>query len=122
MLVGEECEQERNLPTAVNEKKNRIEIRWDKSSLEINRWFLEKRKTMDSVQIRERIHEYIDQADERFLTLVNGMINADKDQDFWDGLDPNIQASIDSALAQSEQDKGRPHKEEMREVIAKHQK
>ena len=77
---------------------------------------------MDNTQIRQRIHDYVDQADERFLTLVNGMINADKDQDWWDDLHPNVQASIDRALAQSEQGEGRTHKEVMREMRAKYEK
>jgi predicted transcriptional regulator len=94
----------------------------DKSSLEINRYFVEKRKRMNSIQIRQRIHEYVDQADERFLLLVNGMINADKDQDWWDDLHPNVQASIDRALTQSEQGKGRPHEEVMKNIRAKYQK
>ncbi|KYG80196.1 hypothetical protein EV198_3762 [Roseivirga ehrenbergii] len=77
---------------------------------------------MNSIQIKQRIHDYIDQANERFLMLVNEMIDADKKQDWWDDLDPNIQASIDRALAQSEQGKGRPHYEVMSEIRAKHQK
>ena len=85
-----------------------------------NRYFVEKEKGMDSTQIRQRIHEYVDQADDRFLTLVNGMIEADKDQDWWDDLHPNLQASIDRALAQSEKGEGRPHKEVMAEIRAKY--
>jgi len=77
---------------------------------------------MDSAQIRQRIHEYVDQADDRFLTLVNGMINADKDQDWWDDLHPKLQASIDRAIAQSENGEGRPHEEVMSELRAKYQK
>lgn len=68
---------------------------------------------MNSIQIRQRIHEYVDRADERFLTLVNGMIDADKEQDWWDDLNPNLQTSINKALTQSEQGKGRPHEEVM---------
>lgn len=77
---------------------------------------------MNSIQIKQRIHDYIDQANERFLMLVNEMIDADKKQDWWDDLDPNIQASINRAIAQSEQGKGRPHSEVMSEIRAKHQK
>ncbi|WP_421977048.1 hypothetical protein [Roseivirga seohaensis] len=77
---------------------------------------------MNSIQIKQRIHDYIDQANERFLMLVNEMIDADKNQDWWDDLDPNIQASIDRAIAQSEQGKGRPHSEVMSEIRGKHQK
>ena len=71
---------------------------------------------MNSIQIRQRIHEYVDRADERFLTLVNEMIDADKEQDWWDDLNPNLQNSIDKALTQSEQGKGRPHEEVIKNV------
>ena len=77
---------------------------------------------MDSIKIRQRIHEYVDQADERFLTLVNGMIDADQGQDWWDDLHPNLQASLDKALNQSEQRKGRPHEEVMQEIKAKYKR
>jgi predicted transcriptional regulator len=89
--------------------------------MQINRYFAEKEQEMDSTHIRKRIHEYVDQADDRFLTLVNGMIEADKEQDWWDDLHPNLKASIDRALAQSERGEGRPHEEVMAEIRAKYQ-
>ena len=33
---------------------------------------------MNTIQIRRRIHEYVDRADERFLNLVHSMIEADE--------------------------------------------
>ncbi|REE05635.1 hypothetical protein [Marinoscillum furvescens] len=77
---------------------------------------------MNSTQIRQKIHEYVDQADDRFLTLINAMIDADKDQDWWDDLHPNLQASINKAIAQSEREEGRPHAVVMSEIRAKYQK
>jgi len=77
---------------------------------------------MDSDQIKHRIHEYVDQADERFLTLVNGMIDADISQDWWDGLHPNLQESIDRAVIQSDRGEGRPHEEVIADLKAKYQK
>ena len=47
----------------------------------INRYLVEKRPGMNTTQIRQKIHDYVDQADHRLLTLINGMIEADKDQD-----------------------------------------
>lgn len=32
---------------------------------------------MDNFQVKQRIHDYIDQADDRFLTLINGMVEAE---------------------------------------------
>ncbi len=90
--------------------------------MDINRYFVEKRLGMNTTQIRQKIHDYVDQADDRLLTLINGMIEADKDQDWWDDLHPNLQASIDRALAQSERGEGRPHEEVMSEIRAKYQR
>jgi hypothetical protein len=75
---------------------------------------------MDISALRKRIHEYVDQADGRLLTLINGMIEADKKQDWWDDLDPRLQASIDRALVQSESGEGRPHEEVMSELNEKY--
>ena len=77
---------------------------------------------MNSTQKRQRIHESVDQADDRFLTLINGMIDADKGQDWWDDLHPNLQSAIDRALEQSERGECRPHEEVMAEFRAKYQK
>lgn len=54
---------------------------------------------------KKKIHEYVDQADDRFLTLITGMIEADKSGDWWDELHPNLKVSLDRALEQSK--KGR---------------
>ena len=39
---------------------------------------------MDSTAIRKEIHQYIDKADERFLSLVYGMIQADQTEDEYE--------------------------------------
>ena len=77
---------------------------------------------MDTTQIKQKIHDYVDQADDRFLTLINEMIDADKGKDWWDSLHPNIQASIDKAIDQSEQKDARPHQIVMSEIRSKYQK
>ena len=33
---------------------------------------------MDATRIREEIHEYLQNADDRFLTLIHGMVKADQ--------------------------------------------
>ena len=77
---------------------------------------------MNTTQIRQKIHDYVDQADDRFLTLVNGMIEADLNQDWWDDLPPDLQASIDRAFTQSEKGEGRPHQGVMNEIRVKYLK
>lgn len=39
---------------------------------------------MDSTEIRKEIHQYIDGADERFLNLVYGMIQADQTENEYE--------------------------------------
>jgi uncharacterized coiled-coil DUF342 family protein len=77
---------------------------------------------MDTIEIRKKIHEYIDQADDRFLTLITGMIEADKSNDWWDELHPNLKATLERALQQSERGEGRQHDEVMNEIKSKYLK
>ncbi len=46
--------------------------------------YLQYRKgtKMSTGQIREMLHEYINQADERFIQLVYGMMQADKSKEY----------------------------------------
>ena len=77
---------------------------------------------MDKVEIRQRIHDYVEQADDRFLTLVNGMIDADIEKDWWDTTTPDLRASINRAIDQSEKGEGRPHDKVMEEIRLKYLK
>lgn len=44
-----------------------------------NRYFVRKEYVMSTIQLREELHKYIDQADDRILRLVKGMFQADTD-------------------------------------------
>lgn len=44
-----------------------------------NRYFVRKEYVMGTIQLREELHKYIDQADDRILRLVKGMFQADTD-------------------------------------------
>ena len=77
---------------------------------------------MNTAQKRQRIHEYVDQADDRLLTIINGIIDADQGHDWWDDLNPDLKASIDRALDQSQKGEGRSHEEVMLELRAKYEK
>lgn len=65
-----------------------------------NRYFVEKNNMMDATRVRQKIHEYVDNADERFLTLVNGMIEADLSQDYE--LSEEQQQELDKRLEKYE--------------------
>lgn len=77
---------------------------------------------MNAAHVRQKIHDYVDKADDRFLSLVYGMIEADSSNDWWEDLHPNLQASINRAIDQSERGEGRAHGEVMGEMRAKYLK
>ena len=45
---------------------------------------------MNAAILRSEIHQYIDTADERFLNLVYGMIQADQNDDEYELSEPEI--------------------------------
>lgn len=53
-----------------------------KPNAEMKTLYLGKGMIMSTAQIRELLHEYINQADERFIQLVYGMIQADKSKGY----------------------------------------
>lgn len=67
-------------------------------------------------QLREELHQYINQADDRFVQLVYAMVQADKQQE----NNPALLASIERGLEQSKKEEGKPHAEVMRELRAKY--
>lgn len=75
---------------------------------------------MNSTQIRQKIHDYVDQADERFLNLLNGMIEADQMRDWWDEIGKDEKLAINEGLAQLERGEGIPHEQVMKMVKEKH--
>lgn len=76
---------------------------------------------MNLANMRKKIHEFVEEADERHLLLISGMIENNQDTDWWDDLDPNIQASIEKALLESKNGLGKPTEEVMRNIREKYQ-
>jgi len=76
---------------------------------------------MGTAQLKEQLHEYIENADERLLHLVYGMFIADmQDKDWWDNLNPNLKSSIDRAIVQLDNGEGRLHEEVMKDFRSKY--
>ena len=66
---------------------------------------------MNSVaSLRKYVKKYIETADGRVVKMVHAMLEADKQTDFWDELPTSVKADVKTALKQSEQGKGTPHK------------
>ena len=70
----------------------------------------------NTTRLREELHQYINQADDRFVQLVYAMAQADKQQE----NNPALLASIERGLEQSKKGEGKPHAEVMRELRAKY--
>jgi hypothetical protein len=66
-----------------------------------------------TANIRNEVNQYLDVADERILKIVNNILKTDVEEDFWDDLPINIQENIQTAIKQSEEGKGKSHKEVM---------
>lgn len=57
---------------------------------------------MSSTQIREKLHQFIEQADDRLLNMVFAMMEADLGNEIE--LDPSIEKEMKSRALKSEQD------------------
>jgi len=55
---------------------------------------------MDNIAIRKEIHQYIDEADERFLNLIYGMIKADREEVYLDEISSEEIQLIEERLAE----------------------
>lgn len=69
---------------------------------------------MGAAQIREELHQFINNADERILNLMYGMMKADIQKD------EALEASIDKGLEQSKKGEVRPHETVMTEIRARY--
>ncbi len=76
---------------------------------------------METAQLKEQLHKYIEQANEHSLYMIYDILRTDtKEDDWWDSLHPELQASINKAIEQLERGEGRPHEEVMKEIREKY--
>jgi hypothetical protein len=66
-----------------------------------------------TTNIRKEVNHYLDIADERILKIVHNILKTDAEEDFWDELPTGVQKNINTAIKQSEEGKGKSHKEVM---------
>jgi hypothetical protein len=64
---------------------------------------------MSSAEMRKKTKKMLDEADDRMVKMVYAMLEADKEDDWWDDLPKEVQDSIDKALAELDAGKGIPH-------------
>ena len=64
---------------------------------------------MSSAEMRKKTKKMLDEADDRMVKMVHAMLEADKEDDWWDDLPKEVQDSIDKAIAELDAGKGIPH-------------
>ena len=65
---------------------------------------------MSNAEIRKKVKKYIDEADDHVVKMVYSMLEADREDDWWDELPPAVQKSILKAEKELREGKGIPHK------------
>jgi hypothetical protein len=66
-----------------------------------------------AINFRAEVNQYLDVADERMLKIVHNILKSDAEEDFWDELPVVVQKNIRNAIKESEEGKGKTHKEVM---------
>jgi hypothetical protein len=64
---------------------------------------------MSSTEMRKKAKKMLDEADDRMVRMVYTLLEADKEDDWWDDLPKEVQASIDKAIAELDDGKGVSH-------------
>ena len=65
---------------------------------------------MSNAEMRKKVKKYIDEADDHVVKMVYSMLEADREDDWWDELPPAVQKSILKAEKELREGKGIPHK------------
>jgi hypothetical protein len=66
-----------------------------------------------TANVRNEVNQYLDIADERILKIVHNILKTDAEEDFSDELPIDVQENIQTAIRQSDEGKGKSHKEVM---------
>ncbi|MDX2047398.1 MAG: hypothetical protein SFU87_11470 [Chitinophagaceae bacterium] len=64
-----------------------------------------------SSDLRKQVKKYIDTADDKTVKMIHAMLEAEKEDDWWDDLPAEIKAEIDKALEELDKGKGIPHEQ-----------
>lgn len=75
---------------------------------------------MDIKEKNALIKKLLDTEDDAILDQVKAILEIGE-KDFWEELSPELKASIEQGLKESEEGKGRPHVEVMKEIRSKYQ-
>ncbi|HEX7905799.1 MAG TPA: hypothetical protein VF487_18135 [Chitinophagaceae bacterium] len=64
---------------------------------------------MSNAEMRKKVKKYIDEADDKTVKMVYSMLEAEREDDWWDDLPKEVRDSIDKAIAELDAGKGIPH-------------
>lgn len=53
---------------------------------------------METTELKQQLHKYIEQANEHSLYLIYDILRSDTDEDWWDNLHPELKSSIDKSM------------------------
>ncbi len=69
-----------------------------------------------SVALRNQTKKFIDQADIKTVRMVYAMLEADKENDWWDSLEPKEKASIERGMKDAEEGRVYSHEAVMKKI------
>ena len=64
---------------------------------------------MSNAEMRKKVKKYIDEADDHVVKMVYSMLEADREDDWWDDLPLSVKKSILTAEKELKEGKGIPH-------------
>jgi hypothetical protein len=64
---------------------------------------------MSNAEMRKKVKKYIDEADDHVVKMVYSLLEADREEDWWDDLPATVQKGILRAEKQLREGKGIPH-------------
>ena len=64
---------------------------------------------MSNAEMRKKVKKYIDEADDHVVKMVYSMLEADREDDWWDDLPLSVKKSILKAEKELKEGKGIPH-------------
>jgi hypothetical protein len=69
---------------------------------------------MSNAELRKMVKKYIDEADDRVVKMVFSLLEADRKDDWWEELPPDVKKSILKAEKELDANKGIPHQQVMK--------
>jgi len=61
--------------------------------------------------LRKKVKEYVDEADEESLRVVEHILEKDQDENWWKELPEEVKLSVNKAIKEIEEGKGISHNE-----------